>query len=122
MIKKKSIGLCILFSIITCGIYSLYWIYCLADDINKIDPEEAGTSAGMVLLFTIITCGLYTLYWYYKVGTRINKIHQRNNDPSGSLHILYLALGIFGLGIINWALIQSELNNYSDRGGMVVNV
>ncbi len=113
--KRRSIGLCILFSIITCGIYALYWLYCLADGVNSLEPEGKQTSPGMVLLFSIITCGIYTLYWYYRAGEKINRLHQRNNDPSGSLHILYLVLGIFGLGIVNYALIQSELNKIADR-------
>ncbi|MGI6080923.1 MAG: DUF4234 domain-containing protein [Candidatus Avilachnospira sp.] len=115
MISRKNIGLCILFSIITCGIYSLYWLYCLADDLNKVDPETNQTSPGMVLLFSIITCGIYTLYWFYRAGEKINRLHMRNNDPSGDLHILYLVLGIFGLGIVSYALIQSEFNKIADR-------
>ena len=115
MISRKNIGLCILFSIITCGIYSLYWLYCLAEDLNKVDPEANQTSPGMVLLFSIITCGIYTLYWFYRAGEKINRLHMRNNDPSGDLHILYLVLGIFGLGIVSYALIQSELNKIADR-------
>lgn len=115
MVKKKNIGLYIVLSIITCGLFSLYWLYCIADDMNTLNKEQnTATSAGMVLLFSIITCGIYQLYWFYKTGEKINGIHMKNGDPSGNLHILYLVLGIFGLGIISYALIQSEINKVAD--------
>ena len=33
MIKQRNIGICILLSIVTCGIYGLYWFVVLTDDI-----------------------------------------------------------------------------------------
>ena len=122
MLKRRSVGLCIVFSIITCGIYYLYWLYQIAENMNYIDRETKGASGGAVLLFSIITCGIYELYWFYRTGERINRLHQKWNDPSGSLHILYLVLGIFGLGIVTMALMQSEINRYIDRDADVVNV
>ena len=38
-------------------------------------------------------------------------IHQYNGEaPDTSSSVLYLLLGIFGLSIVSYALIQSELN------------
>ena len=36
IVKKRSIPLAIIFSIITCGIYAIYWMICLNDDINAL--------------------------------------------------------------------------------------
>lgn len=67
MIQKRSIGMCIVLSIITCGIYALYWFVVLTDDTNRmLDDAQNETSGGMALLFTIITCNIYGLYWMYK--------------------------------------------------------
>ena len=38
--KKRSIGLAILFSIITFGIYGLYWFVCLTNDSNTIKNRK----------------------------------------------------------------------------------
>lgn len=35
MIQSRSIPLCIILSIITCGIYGLYWLVCLANEDRK---------------------------------------------------------------------------------------
>ena len=61
--RPRSVGLCIVLSIITCGIYGFYWLYCLNEDVNEI-TERPGTSGGLVVVFSLITCGIYSLYWY----------------------------------------------------------
>ena len=63
----------ILLSVITCGIYSYYFIYKMAHDVNIAcsgDGEETGGLLQYVLL-SIVTCGLYSLYWEYKLGNRL---------------------------------------------------
>ena len=72
MVRKKDIVVCIILTIITCGLYNLYWLICLAEDINTLS-NEADTSGGMVLLLTIITCGIYGLYWAYRCGEKLTK-------------------------------------------------
>lgn len=110
-IPVRSIPLAIVLSIITCGIYGLYWIYCVVTDLNTASGEVDDMSGGLVILLGIVTCGIYMLYWYYKAGGKVNKIQYLNGRPQdGSLGILYLLLAFFGLSIVTLALIQSELN------------
>ena len=73
-ITRRSIGLAIVLSIITCGIYALYWIGKINDDVNVLSGETQATSGGMVLLLSIVTCGIYELYWLYKMGERCDRI------------------------------------------------
>ena len=30
MVEKKNIALCIVFTVLSCGLYGWYWLYCLA--------------------------------------------------------------------------------------------
>lgn len=95
MIKRKNIALCILFSILTCGIYYLFWFVSIANDVNKLDEDKGNRelSGGMVLLFTILTCGIYGIYWAYKTGERIDGIKNRRRIPtSNKTGITYLFL------------------------------
>lgn len=108
MIKEKSIALCIILSIVTCGIYGIYWFVCLTNDVNYVSGEE-GTSGGLAFLFTLITCGIYGLYWAYKMGDKLDIAKQKRGIPASNGGILYLILFMFG-GIIAYALIQNELN------------
>ena len=109
-IQNKSIPMVILLSIVTCGIYGLYWIYKLTEDVNKLTGDPNATSGGMVILLSIITCNIYMWYWLYKQGDAIDQVKASRGLPSGNSGILYLILAIFGLGIVSYALMQNELN------------
>lgn len=109
MIKERSIALCIILSIITCGIYGLYWYACLTNDSNTASGTF-GTSGGMTIVLTIITCNIYGIYWAYKQGEKIDAAQKNRNMPSNNSGLVYLLLTIFGLSIIAWALMQNELN------------
>lgn len=114
-IQNRSIAVAIILSIVTCGIYSLYWLYCIVTDLNMASGETEDTSGGIVVLLDIVTCGIYLLYWFYKAGGKVNKIHYLDNRPQdNSLGILYLLLSLFGFGIVTNALIQNELNKVAD--------
>lgn len=112
MVKNRNIALCIILSLVTCGIYGLYWFVCLTDDTNTISGEQ-GTSGVLALVLTIVTCGIYGFYWAYKCGDKIDAAHQKKGEPSGNGGILYLILFFFG-GIIAYALIQNEINKFAD--------
>lgn len=99
--KKRSIILAIIFSIITLGIYDLYWFVCLTNDSNEMSPADKTASGGLAILYTIITCGLYQLYWVYKLGKKV-----------GDSGFLYLILDFFTLGIVPFLMAQSKINNY----------
>ena len=114
MIKQRNIGLCILLSIVTCGIYGLYWFVVLTDDINQESGEADATSGGMSLLLTIVTCNIYGWYWAYKMGEKVDIIKNKNGVPSSNSGILYVLLQVFGLGIIAYALMQDTSNKYAD--------
>lgn len=113
--KRRELVVCIILSIVTCGIYSLYWIACVNDDVN-FALNEQDTSGVMVIVLSIVTCGIYMFYWFYKVGTKMVRLKtmQANGgyvDTNGP--ILYVVLAIFGLSIVSLALIQNDLNKIS---------
>ncbi|WP_100065754.1 DUF4234 domain-containing protein [Miniphocaeibacter massiliensis] len=112
MVQERNVALCIILSIITCGLYNLYWIVCLGDDLNIVTEEPQETSGGMLLLLTIITCGIYKFYWDYKAGERLDRMKNMRGIPSSNSGILYLILDLISVGIITNALIQNEINNH----------
>lgn len=109
MIEQRNIALCIVLSIVTCGIYGIYWFICLSNDANTASGTF-GTSGGTAFVLTLITCGIYGLYWAYKQGEKIDSAKNSRGIPTGNSGILYLVLSIFGLGIVAYALMQDELN------------
>lgn len=112
MIQKKSIGLYIVLSIITCGIFGIYWFITLSNEVNNVSGHtQDGTSGGVAFLLTLVTCGIYGYYWAYKQGEKLAEAKAMRNMPAdSSSSIIYLILSLFGLGIVAYALMQNDLN------------
>ena len=109
MVQNRNIALCIILSIVTCGIYGIYWFICLTNDANTVSKTD-GTSGGVAFLLTLITCGIYGLYWMYKQGEKLDSAKEQRGMSSGSSGIIYLLLGVFGLSIVSYALMQDSIN------------
>ena len=104
--KNRNIALCIIFSIITFGIYGIYWFICLTNEMNMATPDDTyQTSGGMAFLFSLLTCGIYSFYWNYRMGQKIDSV------KNGSNAVLFLILSIFVLGIVNYCIAQSFIND-----------
>ena len=115
---QRSIALAIILSIFTLGIYSIYWLVKMADEINEAAGEPNATSGGMVALLSIVTCGIYQYIWLYKSGERLNNAKGMRGLPiDSSAGVIYLVLALFGLSIVSYALIQSELNKIAAYHG-----
>lgn len=108
-IQQRSIPLCIVLSIVTFGIYMLYWVYKVNEDTKIVANDPNATSGGMVILLTIITFGIYGIYWGYKQGERIDRVKQQRGQIPGNLAVLYLVLMLV-LSVAAIALMQNELN------------
>lgn len=106
-ISSRSIALAIILTIITCGIYGVYWFIKLTDETNQLSGEYNGTSGLMAVVLCIVTCGIYGLYWSYKLGSKVDRIKGVDNGDTG---ILYIVLQLLGVGIINYALAQDTIN------------
>ena len=112
MVRPRSIPLCIILSLITCGIYFIYWFICLTDEVGEVTQEQ-DTSGIAAFLFSLITCGIYSIYWGWKMGDKLDRARMRSHVPPASFPILFLVLNLFGLTIVTCAIIQSELNRYT---------
>ena len=114
LVENRSIALSIILSIITCGIYGLFWYAFMTDDVNKVSGEYDSTSGGLTILYSLLTCGLYKIYWSYKVGKQLYNAGSNCGKDISDNSILYLILSLFGLSIISDALIQNDLNSFSN--------
>jgi len=106
-IKERSIALAIIFTILTCGLYSIYWMIKINDEALALSGEK-GPNGGTVFLLNLITCGIYGYFWSYRMGTCTDII---KGNPHGNSNILYLVIMFLGLGIVNYALTQDAINN-----------
>ena len=113
-IQKRNIALYVVLSIVTCGLFGLYWFCCLNDDTNKVSGHPEATGGVAAILLTLVTCGIYGLFWMYNMGTRIDEVKAKNGMPGGNSGVLYLILALFGFGWISEILLQIELNKLAE--------
>jgi len=98
MIKKRGLVGLIIFSIITFGIYGLYWIHKLAKDVNAICEGDGKKTWGLLayILLGPITLGIYNLVWVYTLGDRLQDNGPKYNltiKEGGGIVLLWLIAG-----------------------------
>lgn len=94
----------ILLTIVTCGIYGWYFLYCLARDINVACDGDGKNTAGLVklILLTIVTCGIYSWIWHYSLGNRLAENAPRyglNFQENGTTVLMWMLFGSLLCGI-----------------------
>lgn len=110
-ISKRELATCIILSLVTCGIYGIVWMINLVDDLNTASQSQGDQNGVTVFLLSLVTCGIYSYIWLYKAGEKVNVIKRLNGEaPDTSASLIYLILGVFGLGIVSYCLIQDQLN------------
>lgn len=118
--NDRSIILYTLLTLLTCGIYDLYFVHSVAKDTNTICSErDYQKTPGLLLyiLLNLLTCGFYSYYWYYKLGDRLvaNARGQFNISLSenGTSVLLWLIVGRFicvFLCLVGYNVIIKNLN------------
>jgi hypothetical protein len=102
----RNIAICIILSLVTCGIYNVYWQYQQMESVNDMLQEERYSFLRW-FAFTLLTCGLYHIYHEYRLSTDIAKAIGREPGNEGLIAIL---LSVFGLSLVVDAIQQSQIN------------
>ena len=86
----------------------------MVNDTNTIcQDENSNQSGGIVFLLTLVTCGIYGIIWFYQAGKRMATAGKKYGVEISDNAVLYLILELVGLGIVNYCLLQSDLNKFS---------
>lgn len=106
-LKPQSLPLCIVLSVVTCGIYDLVWKYQLCRKI-RILKDESADCAGEYLCLILVP--FYNLYWYYTRSQRLYHGLLKWRAPASDNSVVNMVLSLFGLSIVSDAVIQNDLN------------
>ena len=97
--KRRSGFVVILLSILTCSIYTFYWLYTVMEDINKASGEKRINSKG--LLIGSFFC--FPVLWivYYKIDKGLSRLAQESGTFYRENFVMWLLLSfICGIGLI----------------------
>jgi hypothetical protein len=108
----RSIVTAVLLTIVTCGIYGLYWQYMQFRTVNSwLGREEHNFLT--YLLLTVVTCGIYGLYYEYKFAQSICEVQRaRGLRVDDNLPVIALVLGLLGFAMVTWCIEQNEINRW----------
>lgn len=67
-IISKNIPLQMLFSILTMGIYALFWQYQIHTESYKLANRKSKLSGFQVVLFNVLTLGIFGIFWSRFIG------------------------------------------------------
>ena len=83
MKTNRSLLVYILLSILTLGLYSLYFWPCFARDMNVVCVGDGRRTRGILarIIFSALTFGIYEIVWLYTTGDRIRINAHRLNVP-----------------------------------------
>ncbi len=106
--KSRNIVTAIILSFVTCGIYGIYWAICLARDAVSVkDPADNGLLEIILMLF-LPFLGFFLAEKKLAEGCQAKGIAHSDNS------VVYLVLGLVGLGIVNYCMMQNDLNKIAD--------
>lgn len=113
----------VLLSLVTFGIYWIYFWYIWTEDINRICEGDGQESMNFLLVFllSIVTCSIYMFFWYYKQAERLYAVASRYDviiTETGSTILLWMIVGSFvcGLGLfIGQYFLINNTNNIAEK-------
>lgn len=110
MLKKRSVPAIVILTIVTCGIYGLYWSWCAIKELH-----EAGKSSNMAPLAQFLLFFVYVggIIFGINANENLNAIRRAKGVPEKDNKVLYIVLYIF-LPIVAMALIQKEMNELAE--------
>lgn len=107
-INKRNVGICILLSIVTFGIYLIFWEYLLVKNTKAIKKDTSNCAAEVLCLIFV---PYYFLFWWFTRGKLVKEQFAKHGYSATGNEIVYLILGIFGLPIVSMAIMQNDFNS-----------
>jgi hypothetical protein len=105
-----SIPLYLILTIITCGLFNLYWNYRQMEACNEMLGRRE-FDFWIWFLLCLVTCGIWHIIYQYKMGSVIVDIQRRMGRPVfDTLPLISVLVTVFGMSIVVDCIHQMELN------------
>ena len=109
MSKKRNPIKSIIFSLLTCGIYQIYWTFCLVKESLMFTNKRGDIRFEIIISVLLPFIGLYLVERKFSEGCAMQGIE--HTDKS----MVYLILSIIPFGAcLSLAFMQAELNKINE--------
>ena len=107
-IKERNILVTVLLTIVTCGIYGIYWIIMMTKEAVSVKDPADSAILEIVLMLFLPFLGVFMVEKKFAEGCAARGIEHTENS------VLYLILGLVGLGIVPLCMLQNDLNKIAN--------
>ncbi len=123
-VEKLSLISMLLLSIITLGIYGMYWITKLADIVHTLVGRRTTASGGKLIFYTLITFGIYGIVFYYNISNSLNEAKDQRNMQgdriSAGTCVFFMLVPFLGLVSLYWIISAvNEIIDYDNLNEMI---
>ena len=117
--NDRSLLVLILLAMVTFGIYSFYFIYSMAQDMNTMCEDDDQNTGGLIffIILNFLTFGIYGLYWWYKIANRVQMNAPRYGfavAENGGTYLLWQLLGLISFGICSLIGTHTVIKNVNN--------
>ena len=117
--SKRNIPINILLTLVTCGLYGLYWQAKVNDEVHELSGAPQTTTGGKAALYSFITCSLYYMFWVYKLGGELSDYRTKKGwEPDSVPPVVYtwtavvLTFAAAGFSCLDFVLnLAGEMDN-----------
>ncbi|MBQ3543712.1 MAG: DUF4234 domain-containing protein [Lachnospiraceae bacterium] len=106
MLQNRSVATVIILSLVTCGIYALYWTYVT---INALDQEGQSSNMPAIVQFLLLFFYVGYILFAINANNNLNAIRAKKGYPAKDQMVLYLILSVV-CPIALVALVQNDIN------------
>lgn len=107
--KRRKIGMQVLISVVTLGVYGIYWAYISHDEVKRYSNDGVGGVVGAIIYVFV---GIVTLFL---LPIEIQRMYERDGQESPVS--AKTAFWILLFGIPWYVKVQGALNNYWESKG-----
>ncbi len=110
--QKKSVATVLILTIITCGIYGIYWVYKTAQDLES-EVGAGKFQPGVLAILCLFLGFIGFILFGMTIDESLNKAREARGIAKVDNQLIYILLG-FLIPIVLVALVQSEINKLTD--------
>ncbi len=107
--QNRSIATVIILTIVTCGIYGIYWVYVTSKALETESRNPSSIDSTVLLVLCLLIPFVGYLLFGITANDHINAIKAQRGIPYADNKVAYILLGFF-IPIVLVALIQNEIN------------
>lgn len=105
----RNVAMVIILTLVTCGIYGIYWTYTTLVSMEEVSGKEASVPPVVILLLCILFGPVGYLLYGMAADEQLNLIKGMTGKPQVDNKVMYMLLGFF-LPIVLMPIVQDEIN------------